>query len=191
MATATSLSIDKNSAALCELIAAVRRIVRGESDAARTSQAIADLLSPYLQMPDLLTDAQKTPDECAYCRHILHVESDGSFSLVALVWLPGQDTPIHDHVSWCVVGVHQGEEDEISYRLAGDEADRHLLVTGHSVNAIGSAVALTPPGDIHRVRNSCDGVAVSLHVYGADVARLGSSILRRYEHEVRDAAIAG
>jgi predicted metal-dependent enzyme (double-stranded beta helix superfamily) len=84
-----------------------------------------------------------------------------------------------------VVGVHQGQEDETSYRLSGDENDPHLVITEHTVNPVGSVVALVPPGDIHRVKNSCSGLAVSLHVYGADVQALGSSILRRYEHEVR------
>jgi predicted metal-dependent enzyme (double-stranded beta helix superfamily) len=41
-------------------------------------------------------------------------------------------------------------------------------------------VSFTPPGDIHRVRNSGDVPAVSLHVYGADLSRLGSSVRRVY-----------
>ncbi len=191
MTLPVSTPTQENSAALDRLIAAVRAVVQSETDPSRAGKAVAELLQPHLALPDLLTEKQKTPDECAYCRHILHVEPGGSFSIVALVWLPGQDTAIHDHVSWCVVGVHQGEEDEITYRLAGDELDRHLVVTDHSVNAIGSVVALVPPGDIHRVKNSCDHVAVSIHVYGADVEKLGSSILRCYEHEVREAAVVG
>ncbi|MEP6822111.1 MAG: cysteine dioxygenase family protein [Chthoniobacterales bacterium] len=186
----TTSSTNNISPALGQLIAAVRAVVRSEPDQARAGKAVAEVLRPFLARPDLLTEKQKTPDECAYCRHILHVEPGGSFSIVALVWLPGQDTKIHDHVSWCVVGVHQGEEDEITYSLAGDESDRHLVATDHSVNAIGSVVALVPPGDIHRVKNSCDHVAVSIHVYGADVEKLGSSILRCYEHEIREAALA-
>ncbi len=59
------------------------------------------------------------------------------------------------------------------------------IVTNHTVNPVGSVVALVPPGDIHRVKNSCDHVAVSIHVYGANVEKLGSSILRCYEHEIR------
>ncbi|HMJ05616.1 MAG TPA: cysteine dioxygenase family protein [Chthoniobacterales bacterium] len=173
------------SSALDELISAVRHVVQTGDDAARTGAAVAELLQPYLQMPDFLTAEQMEPDETCYCRHLLHVEPDGSFSIVALVWLPGQETAIHDHVSWCVVGVHRGEEDETTYRLAGDESDRHLVVTGHAVNPVGAVVALVPPGDIHRVKNSCDGIAVSLHVYGADVQTLGSSILRCYTHEIR------
>ena len=174
-----------NSSALAALISTIRSVVRSEPDPARAGAAVAQALKPYLGLPDFLTPDQMTPDKCEYCRHILHVEPDASFSIVALVWLPAQETAIHDHVSWCVVGVHRGEEDETSYRLAGDETDRHLLLTEHTVNPVGSVVALVPPGDIHRVKNSGGDVAVSLHVSGADVQALGSSILRRYEHEVR------
>ena len=46
---------------------------------------------------------------------VLHVAPDGVFSVVAVVWQPGQTIPIHDHGSWCVVGVYEGEEEEISY----------------------------------------------------------------------------
>ncbi len=42
-----------------------------------------------------------------------------------------------------------------------------------------------PPGDIHRVRNGGSGIAVSLHVYGANLAELGSSIRRVYDLPVR------
>lgn len=173
------------SPALGELIAAVRQAVRAQSDPTRVGPAVADLLQPYLEQPGFLCAEQMEPDECEYCRHILYAEPDGSFSIVALVWLPGQETAVHDHVSWCVVGVHRGEEDETSFRLAGHESDPHLVVTRHTVNPVGSVVALVPPGDIHRVKNSCDHVAVSIHVYGADVEKLGSSILRCYEHEIR------
>ena len=170
---------------MTELIAAIRKLVQSERDPQRVSNAVAEELKPYLQMPDFLTEEQMQPDETCYCRHVLHVESDGSFSIVSLVWLPCQETAIHDHVSWCVVGVYRGEEGETTYRLEGDPTNQHLVITDQTVNRIGSTVALVPPGDIHRVKNSCDGVAVSIHVYGADVAALGSSILRRYDLEVR------
>ncbi len=185
MASNTSTCTEKNSAALEQLIAAVRALVRSETDPVRTGNAVAELLQSYLKMPGLLSASQKMPDACEYCRHILHVEPDASFSIVALVWLPGQETAIHDHVSWCVVGVYEGEEDETTYRLVGEGPEQHLVVDAHTVNPVASVVALVPPGDIHRVKNSGTGVAVSLHVYGADVQALGSSILRRYEHEVR------
>ena len=47
----------------------------------------------------------------------MHAEPDGSFSVVGLVWRPGQITPIHDHVTWCVIGVLQGAEYEELFAL--------------------------------------------------------------------------
>ena len=38
-----------------------------------------------------------------------------------------------------------------------------------------------PPGAIHRVRNAGDGTAISIHVYGTDVSRIGMSARRYYD----------
>jgi predicted metal-dependent enzyme (double-stranded beta helix superfamily) len=44
-----------------------------------------------------------------------------------------------------------------------------------------SFIGVAPPDDIHRVRNTGDTVAITLHVYGADLSR-GTSVRRTYEH---------
>jgi predicted metal-dependent enzyme (double-stranded beta helix superfamily) len=107
------------------------------------------------------------------------VEPDGSFSIAVMVWRPGQVTPIHDHVSWCVTGVLQGLEYEEIFGLGPDGGTLSELIRRE--NAPGTVAGFAPPGDIHRVSNSGDGIAVSMHVYGADLARLGSSIRRVYD----------
>ena len=81
---------------------------------------VAKALTRHLSDPRLLDPEHREPDPNHYRQHVLHVEPDGSFSVVALVWLPGQETCIHDHVSWCVIGTYVGEEEETTYRLAGD-----------------------------------------------------------------------
>ena len=48
---------------------------------------------------------------------VLHVEPDGTFSVVALISKPGQATSIHDHTTWCVVAVIAGTEHEERFRL--------------------------------------------------------------------------
>jgi 3-mercaptopropionate dioxygenase len=174
------------SAALAELIGKIRDAVRASDDAATVASQAAGRLQPYLDRTDFLTEAQLEPDPIKYRQHILHVEPDGSFSIVALVWLPGQATPIHDHVSWCVVGVHRGQEHETAYELSEQDGEPCLVVTGSSVSPCGDVCALTPPGDIHHVMNAGDELAVSLHIYGADIGVLGSSIRRRYDLPVRD-----
>ncbi len=168
-----------------ELVAGVRRIVRSQSDARRIGHAVAAVLQPCLGRREFLHAEQLEPDETDYRQHILHVEPDGSFSIVALVWLPGQCTPVHDHVSWCVVGVHFGQEHETVYELGGDDTDPHLVVIARGINPTQSVATLLPPGDIHHVANGGGAVAVSLHIYGADISVLGSSIRRRYTLPVR------
>ncbi|KQV13341.1 MULTISPECIES: cysteine dioxygenase family protein [unclassified Kitasatospora] len=164
-----------------ELVAELRRAVGRGLPPDLTAHLAAECLLPHLGAPDLLTGAQQTGDPASYRQHLLHAEPDGSFSLVALVWLPGQRTSVHDHLSWCATGVHLGEETERRYRLVPDGPTARLVATGDVVNPSGTVCGFAPPGDIHRVRNSGTGTAVSLHVYGADLARLGSSIRRVYQ----------
>jgi predicted metal-dependent enzyme (double-stranded beta helix superfamily) len=178
------------SASLRELIASIRGVVQSTEGAREIGTAVAEVLPRYLGSDDLLTEEQMEPGIGCYRQHVLHVEPDGSFSVVSLVWLPGQSTAIHDHVSWCVVGVHKGEEHETVYQRDGGEADAHLRVTGQTVSRVGSVAALVPPGDIHHVCNGGECMAVSLHIYGADIGKLGSSIRRHYDLDVRQPAAA-
>jgi predicted metal-dependent enzyme (double-stranded beta helix superfamily) len=188
MTSTLPISTAPHSATLARLIERVREVVGRERDSAKVGHEVAELLKPCLLRDDFLTAEQMEPDEEGYRQHILHVEPDGSFSVVSLVWLPGQETCIHDHVSWCVVGVYRGQEHETVYDEAGGKRDPHLIVTGNHVNPAGSVAALVPPGDIHHVENAGNGLAVSIHIYGADIAKLGCSIRRRYDLEVREAS---
>lgn len=183
----TSMTLERTSA-LNELIESVRRTVRQELPPQPTGTQVAAALEPFLGRDDLLTQEQRQPDPDNYVQHVLHVEDDGSFSIVSLVWLPHQETPIHDHVSWCVVGVHAGEETEYRYDVHVAEEDRWLSEEETSVNHHLSVCAVVPPGDIHKVVNSGTGTAISIHVYGADISRLGSSIRRRYDMPIRGGA---
>src|SRR5687768_12130325 len=99
------------------LIAGVREVVGRGLPPDPTAYLVGERLAPYLGAPDLLTAEQRESDPTRYRQHLLHAEHDGSFSVVALVWLPGQGTSVHDHVSWCTTGVHEGQERERRYRL--------------------------------------------------------------------------
>lgn len=161
-----------------ELDGAVRDTVPGRVRV----DAVADALAHHVTCPDLVPPEQRFGDPAGYRSHVLHVADDGAFSLVALMWLPGQATPIHDHLSWCVVGIHRGEEHETRYRLEGDR----LVVEGIATAGPGTVTGLLPPGDIHRVTNTSADLSISLHVYGLDLTRRGSSIGRRYDLPVEN-----
>jgi predicted metal-dependent enzyme (double-stranded beta helix superfamily) len=164
---------------LDDLTDAIRGAVSVHADWRDTAELVATELRGHLPSPAVLTAEQRAGDPDRYRSHVLHVEPDGSFSVVALVWRPGQVTPIHDHVTWCVFGVVQGVEQEEVFTL--DEEAGRLVPAGPVVNLPGDVGGGTPPGDIHRVSNAGDGVAISLHVYGTDVGRMGSSVRRTYE----------
>ena len=166
------------------LARAVRAEVRRGLDWQQTAERVAGALRGSLPDPTTILPAPlRRGDEACYQSHLLHAEPDGSFSIAAMVWLPGQQTPVHDHVAWCVTGVLQGHEHEEIFALTDDGGALRLLTRNE--NAAGTVSGFAPPGDIHRVRNTGTTVAISMHVYGADISRLGNSIRREYPLPIR------
>jgi predicted metal-dependent enzyme (double-stranded beta helix superfamily) len=163
---------------LGSLVGGVRAAVQRHASWSETAELVAEQLRTYLPGPEILTSEQRYGDPLKYRCHLLHAEPDGSFSVVALVWRPGQATPIHDHVAWCVAGVIAGVEREEQYLVRDDG---WLQEIGTAMNVVGEVSALAPPGDIHCVRNAAAQTAISLHVYGTDVSRIGSSVRRVYD----------
>jgi predicted metal-dependent enzyme (double-stranded beta helix superfamily) len=159
---------------LTELVAGVRTAVAARASWSDTAQLVTEQLRRHLPSPDVLTAEQRLGSADGYRSHTLHVEPDGSFSIIALVWRAGQVTRIHDHVTWCVFGVIQGIEHEELY-------DADLNLVGRSDNQVGEVSGFAPPGDIHRVHNTGSTTAISIHVYGTDVTRIGSSVRRYYD----------
>src|SRR6266545_4997179 len=156
---------------LTDLVDGVRAAVAEQVDGPATARLVAEQLRRHLPSPDVLTAEQRLGSPDGYRSHTLYVEPDGSFSIIGLVWRPGQITRIHDHVTWCVFGVIQGVEHE-------DLFDADLTPLGHSDNHVGDVSGFAPPGDIHRVH---DTTAISIHIYGTDVTRIGSSARRFYD----------
>lgn len=176
------MELAKNSAPAVTTMAADIRdvVIRGLTEA-ETGEGVAEVLRSYVNRDDLLSPENREGDPDGYRQHILHVEDDGSFSIVSLVWLPKQQTAIHDHVSWCVVGVHQGIETEERFNIIANNGESHLAVAATGVAPQGDVMWLSPPGDIHRVNCSSPEKTISIHVYGADISVLGTSIRREYD----------
>ncbi|MEV5896023.1 cysteine dioxygenase family protein [Nonomuraea fuscirosea] len=158
---------------LTDLVVAVRQAVDVRTDWTETAELVTDRLRTHLPGPEILTPDQRLGEPDRVAGHLLHVEPDGAFSILGLVWRPGQSTRIHDHITWCVVGVLAGVEHEELF----DEA---LNPIGARDTPPGEVSGFAPPGDIHRIRNIGDEIAISLHIYGTDISRVGSSARRYY-----------
>ena len=144
--------------------------------------AIGARLRALLAEDGWLAPEHREPNLHSYRQHLLYVSPERDVSIVALVWLPGQVTPIHDHVSWCVVGVYEGRERETRYRAVARGSMRYLEPAGVVDALPGHVEVLTPDAeDIHAVTAVGEQPTISIHVYGADIERLGSSIHRRFD----------
>lgn len=164
-------------------------LVAHDDDPHRVADQTGRHLADLLATPDFLPDRYRAPGQDDYRQHLVHVHPEGRYSVVSLVWLPCQATPIHDHRAWCVVGVLAGQEREERFTLRESQGRRWLDPRGEACYRPGDVCVLVPPDeDIHRVTNAAQGRTISLHVYGADLRVWGSSINHTFEVEIRSDA---
>ncbi len=84
------------------------------------------------------------------------------YELVAVCWLPGQETPIHDHVgSDCAFLIVDGTSTETIHET-NEEGHAYPINVRHYQP--GEVCAAEEP-DIHRVSNDTDSELVNLHIY--------------------------
>jgi 3-mercaptopropionate dioxygenase len=133
--------------------------------------AVGAALEPYLKVPDLLSDVACPASPDRYMRHLLHAGRD--YTILALVWEPGQMSPVHGHRSWCALGIHRGCMTESFFGLAHQApvprgcAQRNVGDVSHSP---------ADPAAIHRLANLGTETAISIHVYGARYDQLGAQV---------------
>lgn len=120
-----------------------------------------------LDMPE--TFLQPVPT--GYARRCLFRDPRGRFSVVVMVWGPGQGTPLHDHAGhWCVECVYDGRIQVTSYELEQEGSGKVCFQERGSVQAgIGAAGALIPPYEYHTIRNPHTEKAVTIHVYEGEL----------------------
>ena len=135
--------------------------------------AIAPLMLELLEGASTFLQPQHfRTDPTHYARNLVYAAPDKSVALYALVWLPGQWTPIHDHGSWGVVGVLEGVLEERSYvRLSPDrDSNENIELARGGVVLLGkgAVTSFVPnPDHIHVTGVPTErGRAVSLHLYG-------------------------
>ncbi len=132
---------------------------------------VAAALAPYLSDADLLRGVMCPCDPARYTRHLLG-EGEG-YCVLAIVWRPGQMSPVHAHKAWCALGVHRGWLVESFF----DNTTGTARPTGCLPRAIGAVSHAEPDASaIHRIANVGVVDALSIHVYGASFDRLGADV---------------
>ena len=96
---------------------------------------------------------------------------------------------------WGVVGVLEGRELETRYDLHNTGENTVLVRTQEAFYYPGEVCALVPPvEDIHKVANGSDDhehVTISMHIYGDNIAQLGTSINQIFKNDVVDSLTEG
>jgi predicted metal-dependent enzyme (double-stranded beta helix superfamily) len=152
----------------------VRRLDEAASvaDTKRICRKIKDVLtdelgSRHVQVPD----EYLAPVPSGYARRLLHRDPAGRFSVVVMVWGPGQRTPLHDHAGhWCVECVYEGRIRVTSYDVER-ESERDVLFKQADtvVSGVGAAGALIPPFEYHTIENPFSHKAITIHVYKGEL----------------------
>jgi predicted metal-dependent enzyme (double-stranded beta helix superfamily) len=101
----------------------------------------------------------------------LHEEPDHSLAIFVVTWMPGEETPAHDHGTWAVVGGLEGWETQHRWKRLDDGSKPGYaeVVRDRSERIDTRTVAALDSKAIHSVQNDSGAKSVSLHVYGMHV----------------------
>jgi predicted metal-dependent enzyme (double-stranded beta helix superfamily) len=148
-------------------------VARAPGEAALLREGGA-LLKALVAKDDWLPGQFAAPDPQRYRQYLLHCDSAERFSVVSFVWGPGQQTPIHNHTVWGLIGVLRGAELSQRYERGRDglaESGRPVRLEAGDVEAVSPQA-----GDVHRVTNAYDDrTSISIHVYGANIGAVRRS----------------
>lgn len=176
------------------LIAALDQAVgRGDRDATAITRRVEAALCEVIGDGELTLPAPlRRPVAEGYARRLIHRDESLGYTAIAMVWGPGQATPLHDHSGlWCVEGVLEGSIEITQYDLLERDGVRCRFARQTPIRAgVGSAGRLIPPFDYHTIANpSARQAAITVHVYGGEMERCSAFHPRHddwYERQSRE-----
>ncbi len=149
-------------------------LAAADGDRQRVVSELQPLVEKVLWDDGLFDEKYRAEPENGRPRYSYHHESDGSLQIYVVEFAPGIPTPVHDHVTWGLIGTCGGKQLTHRYQRVDDGSEHgkaQLKLISEAVLERGSVYPLLPPNDIHRIE-SVDGVpSYSLHVLGADLGR--------------------
>jgi 3-mercaptopropionate dioxygenase len=155
------------------LAAALEEVIAASATPEAITRGVQRTLESLIQQGEVELPAalrRTAPD--SYARRLICANPEVGFTVLAMVWGPGQGTPLHDHAGlWCVEGVLEGRIRVTQYELLERTGDlcRFEPQTGGEAE-VGSAGRLIPPFDYHVLANALsDQPSITLHVYGGEM----------------------
>ena len=149
----------------------ITRVLNTNSDEGTILREGSRLLKLLVSNDDWLPEAYAQPHPQYYQQYLLYADPLDRLSIVSFVWGPGQKTPVHDHLTWGIIGGLRGREIETQYQK---QEDGSYDKTGTGLLLPGQTAVVSPVvGDVHEVANDlADQSSISIHVYGANIGRV-------------------
>jgi predicted metal-dependent enzyme (double-stranded beta helix superfamily) len=140
------------------------------------AQSVTDALGEALAAGPWLSPEMQRASHDHYARHVVYADPGDRYTIVAIAWGSGQQSPIHGHHTWCGVAVYSGTVFETFYESAGNNAPPRPLQT--LVREPGTLSFDADLAGVHRIGNTTGDVAVSIHVYGVGGSRIATDVNR-------------
>ncbi|HSR25912.1 MAG TPA: hypothetical protein VLW53_20335 [Candidatus Eisenbacteria bacterium] len=160
-----------------EFVEDARRIMEvpgGVADREAAIRELEPLLRRALDGPGWTDERYATAGEGGRRGFDYYHDPDGSLFVYGVWFRHGHPTPVHDHVTWGLIGVHSGEQRTTRYRRRDDGSTPgrcSVELLADEVLTRGATYPLLPPHDIHRIEVVSAGEGLSVHVLGADLRR--------------------
>jgi predicted metal-dependent enzyme (double-stranded beta helix superfamily) len=135
----------------------------------------AELLATLVANDNWLPEPFTRPHPQHYQQYLLYADPLDLFSVVSFVWGPGQKTPVHDHMTWGLIGMLRGKEVDTHYHK---QANGSYLPSESVVLLPGQVGSVSPAThDVHEVANFYqDRTSISIHVYGGNIGRINRHV---------------
>lgn len=121
-----------------------------------------------------LPEGMRQPAPNTYARRLVHASPGLGYTVLAMVWGPGQGTGLHNHAGmWCVEGVLDGLIEVTQYSMHERSGSLYRFQReGCDKAGVGEAGRLIPPHEYHVLRNVVEGgSSITIHVYGGEMSR--------------------
>ncbi len=115
-----------------------------------------------------LPDRFRAVQPSGYARRLVFDDPATGACVLAMVWAPGQSTPLHDHAGlWGVEAVLAGEIESVPFNLFARQNGQYYFHPRPAERvAAGSTSCVVPPCEHHITRNVSQEVAITLNIYG-------------------------
>jgi len=165
------------------------RIMRSSQDRRQIVDDLRPLLERLMRNPGLLEERFRREGANGLYRYHFYEAPDASLTINAPAFLKGRPTPIHDHLTWGLIGVYSGRQLTTRYRRVDDTGEpgtTRLEVIENEVLGPGAVYPLLPPDDLHRIETVSDEPGISIHVLGADLRRQRRNVYEPVRWIVRE-----